>query len=162
VERQQRYFSALKTLPKVRVILGLFQPRTVTCRASCGLKYDVQEEKKTDVNLAVELISDAVAGACEQMFIVTGDSDVQPAVEWIARNRPQIKLTVYIPALPSEQSTRRIDYYTTQKLMVDCNFLPLGRLKDHQLKDVIRLPGVEAKLAVRPYVWKGSEGRGNY
>ena len=154
VERQQRYFSALKTLPKVRLIYGLFQPRTVTCRADCKLKYDVQEEKKTDVNMAVEMIGDAIAGVCEHMIIVTGDSDLQPAVEWIARNRPAIKLSVYIPALPAEQSMRRIDYYTTQKLPVDCNFLPLDQIKDHQLKDSIRLPGAEVKLAIRPHVWK--------
>ena len=30
--RQERYFKALRTLPKVSVILGKFQERNVTCR----------------------------------------------------------------------------------------------------------------------------------
>jgi len=42
--------------------------------------------------------------------IVSGDSNVQPAVEWIALNRPGIRITVYLPALPSEQNQRRTDY----------------------------------------------------
>jgi hypothetical protein len=154
VERQIRYFDALRTLTKVRLILGVFQPRTVTCKAECKLKYDVPEEKKTDVNLAVEMINDAIVGACEQMIVVTGDSDVQPAVEWVARNKPEITITVYVPLLPAEQKTRRIDYYTTQKLKVECKFLPLGGIKDHQFKDHIRLPGAEVKFAIRTHVWK--------
>jgi uncharacterized LabA/DUF88 family protein len=74
-ERQQRYFNALETLPKVKLILGIFQDRQVTCRGTCKEKYSVPEEKKTDVNLAVEMISDAVSGMCDSMFIVSGDSE---------------------------------------------------------------------------------------
>ena len=59
-ERHSRYLKALSTLPKVKVILGIFQDREVTCRASCGGKYSVPEEKKTDVNIAVEIMSDAL------------------------------------------------------------------------------------------------------
>ncbi|MEI6074439.1 MAG: NYN domain-containing protein [Verrucomicrobiota bacterium] len=156
-DRQEKYFAALRTLPKVQLIMGDFQPRTVTCRANCQKPYVIQDEKKTDVNLAVEMIGDAVNGACEHMIIVTGDSDVQPAVEWIARNRPAIKLSVYVPALPAEQPTRRTDYYTTKNLPVDCSFLPLDRIKDHQFNNMVRLPGADVKYSIRPYVWKKPE-----
>src|SRR5262245_2458710 len=43
---------ALKTLSKVKVILGKFQDPEVTCRSDCGKRYLVPEEKKTDVNMA--------------------------------------------------------------------------------------------------------------
>jgi hypothetical protein len=43
--RQQTYFDTLRTLPKVEVILGMFQPREVTCRAN-GCKYSYHEEKR--------------------------------------------------------------------------------------------------------------------
>jgi hypothetical protein len=46
-------------LPGVEIILGAFQPREVQCRATCLQRYTFQEEKKTDVNIAVELLSDA-------------------------------------------------------------------------------------------------------
>ncbi len=153
-ERQERYFNALGTLPKVRLIMGVFQPREVTCRADCRRKYVVQEEKKTDVNLAVEIIDDAVKGNCEKMFIISGDADIQPAVEWVAQNRPDTKIQIYIPALPNEQQNRRTDYYATQGLKVDCKFLPLGNIKDHQFKDNVRLPGAEIKFTIRPHIWK--------
>src|SRR5437016_5887858 len=49
-ERQLLFLKALGTLPKVEIITGVFQPRTVKCDAKCCEKYVVLEEKKTDVN----------------------------------------------------------------------------------------------------------------
>jgi uncharacterized LabA/DUF88 family protein len=73
--RHLTYISALKTLPKVKVILGKFQDREVTCRAQCKLKYIVPEEKKTDVNIAVEILSDAFKNRSDSTVVVSGDSD---------------------------------------------------------------------------------------
>jgi uncharacterized LabA/DUF88 family protein len=153
-DRQEKYFSALKTLPKIKIILGAFQPREVTCKATCGAKYQIQDEKKTDVNIALEMISDSLAGVCEKMCVVTGDSDIQPVVEWVCRNNPKIKIYVYIPALPNLQRDRRIDYYLTQKLPVECKFLPLETIKDHQFKDLVKVTEPEVKLFCRPHLWK--------
>ena len=149
--RQERYFATLKTLPKVRVILGAFQPREVQCRAQCGQRYVVQDEKKTDVNMAVENLSDAVGGACEAMCIVTADSDVQPAVEWVAKNRRSIELTVLVPSLPAEQRDRRTDDYKTRGLPMMCDFLPLSAIKDLQLPNLVKL--ADGTFAVRPATW---------
>ena len=152
--RQEIYFNALRTLPKVKIILGVFQNRTVSCRASCRKTYSVPEEKKTDVNLAVEMIADAVSERYEKMYVVSGDSDMQPPVEWIARNRPHIKLTVYVPAVSCEQGNRRTDYFKTKRLNVHCSFLPLDTLANHQLPNSINLGG--GKFACRPPSWKDS------
>jgi len=153
-ERQERYFNALKTLPKVRLIFGVFQSRQVTCRGTCQEKYFVPEEKKTDVNLAVEMIDDALNNRCERMFVVSGDSDIQPAVEWVAKHRSDIKVTVFVPAIPAEQPYRRTDYYRTTGLKVECRFLPLGNLADHQFPNYVKL--ADGKLAIRPHLWKKS------
>lgn len=149
--RQKRYFEALSTLAKVQIILGIFQPREVTCRAN-GCKYSYLEEKKTDTNIAVNMMADAFAGRCDNMYLVSGDSDLQPPVEWIAKNCPGIKITVYIPALPQDQTRRRLDYYPTAKLPVECKFLPLASLSHHQLKNLIKLPN--GNFAIRPDSWK--------
>ena len=151
-ERQERYFNALRALPLVKIIFGLFQNREVTCRADCGRKYKVPEEKKTDVNLAVEIMDDAIKNACEKMFVISGDADVQPAVEWVAKNHGHIKITVLIPALPDEQKFRRTDYYRTRGLDVDCKFLPLGNIKDHQFPNLVKI--AEGKFAARPHIWR--------
>lgn len=153
-ERQKRYFDALSTLPKVRLILGVFQPRTVRCRGECKQQYDIPEEKKTDVNLAVEIINDALTGVCEHIIVVSGDSDIQPAVEWVAKNKPEMKITVFVPLLPNEQSQRRVDYYITQRLNVDCRFLPLGGIKENQLPNFVKMGGVQK--AIRPHTWQES------
>jgi uncharacterized LabA/DUF88 family protein len=153
-ERQERYFKALKTLPKVKVILGIFQQREVQCRATCRLRYTVPEEKKTDVNIAVEMLSDATAARCDAMVLVSGDSDAQPVVEWIAKNKPDIDLTVYVPALLPDQSSRRTDYYRTKGLNVTCKFLPLEDIKNHQLPNTVKLP--DGNFAVRPHIWQVS------
>jgi hypothetical protein len=150
-ERQERYFSALRTIPRMKIILGAFQPRQVHCRGTCKEQYTIADEKKTDVNLAVEIISDAVSGACSRMYIVSGDCDIQPAVEWVCANKSDLKITVYIPALPDEQAKRRLDYYRTKGLKVECKFLPLDGIKNHQLPNCVKLP--DGKLAIRPHLW---------
>jgi len=150
--RQERYFQALKTLPKVSIILGKFQPREVTCRAECKRKYFVDEEKKTDVNMAVEIISDTIGSNCESMCVVSGDSDIQPALEWVVTRYKSIKVAVYVPALAAEQSSRRLDYYRVQGLPVDCRFLPLSDLKNHQFPHNVKLP--DNNFVCRPHVWQ--------
>ena len=70
-DRHKRYLKALSSLPKVKeVILGKFQERTVTCQArECQrrLEYVVPEEKKTDVNIAVNLMEDAFRGLTDSL-----------------------------------------------------------------------------------------------
>ena len=151
-ERHVRYVSALKTLPKVRVILGKFQDREVTCRSDCRKKYVVPEEKKTDVNIAVEILSDAVKNECDSMVVVSGDSDAQPPIHWVRKNYPEIKITVYIPALPQEQASRRLDFY--KSIGVQCKFLPLADLGSHQLPNAVKL--ADGRFAIRPHVWKSA------
>ena len=153
--RQKRYFDALRTVPKTEIILGVFQERTVTCRGDCRLQYMVTEEKKTDVNLAIEIINDAINQKCDRMCIASGDSDIQPAVEWVVKNHPKIKITVYIPALPSEQNERGTLYFKNKRLNVECMFMPLQGIAENQLPDKIKLGG--GSLSLRPYSWNASE-----
>lgn len=148
-ERHERYIRALKTLGKVKIICGKFQDHEVKCRADCRKPYFVPEEKKTDVNIAVEIMSDTFADGFDQLILVSGDSDAQPPIEWVRRNRPEKRLAVYIPALPREQASRRLDFYG--QIGVDCRFLPLDRMAKHQLPAVVRLPG--DKVVCRPHAW---------
>lgn len=136
-DRQARYIKALESLPKVKIIFGKYQEREVTCRASCREKYRVPEEKKTDVNIAVNLMDDAIRQRAEALIIVSGDSDLEPAVEWVRKNHHEIKITVYIPSLPEEEKQRRNDFYGT--IGVPCRFLPLSEIVRHQMPNRIVL-----------------------
>ncbi len=151
-DRHKRYLKALGTLPKVRIILGKYQERTVTCRArECPrrLEYSVPEEKKTDVNIAVNLLEDALQGLTDSMVIVSGDSDLEPAVEWVRRNYAHIKITVYIPVLEDERHRRRNDNY--QRMGVTCKPLPVGDLSRHLFANIV-VVNAEETIA-RPPEW---------
>jgi 6-hydroxy-3-succinoylpyridine 3-monooxygenase len=148
-ERQLRYLEALATLPKVKIVLGKYQDRTVTCRALCRQKYLVPEEKKTDVNIAVSLIDDTLNNLADTMLLVSGDSDLEPAVEWVRRTHPHIKFKVYIPTLENQSKWRQNHFY--QKIGVHCRNLPLFEIGEHQLPPKIKLN--DGRLVERPSEW---------
>ena len=151
-DRQNRYLKALSSLAKVRIIRGTYQNRTVTCGAQeCPrrLKYEVPEEKKTDVNIAVNLIDDALNGAADSMVIVSGDSDMEPAVQWVRTKFPKIKITVYVPVLEDEAQKRRNDHYI--QMGVTCKPLPLTDLPRHQFPRDVQLNNQET--VTRPDEW---------
>jgi uncharacterized LabA/DUF88 family protein len=148
-DRQTRYINALKSLPKVQTIFGKYQERRVTCRATCREEYQVPEEKKTDVNIAVNVIDDVLKGRAETVIVVSGDSDLEPAVAWVRTNHPKVKVTVYIPTLPEEEAMRRNDYYPT--IGVNCKPLPLADIAKHLLPNSVVFP--DGKIVEKPKEW---------
>jgi uncharacterized LabA/DUF88 family protein len=152
--RQKTYFDALGTLPKVKIICGLFQPREVHCKGECKQPYIVQDEKKTDVNIALEMVSDVIDRNVDRLCVVSGDSDIQPTVEWIVRRFPGVRILVYVPCLPNNKRDRRIDYFANKGLRgVACGFLPLENLAEHQLKHNVKIREAPPLFAVRPSSW---------
>jgi len=152
-DRQRAYFKALATLPKLQRIEGKYQLRQVTCRAAAcprQLQYLSPEEKKTDVNMAVNLIDDALHDRGDSFVIVSGDSDLEPAVDWVRKNHPAIKVTVYIPTLPAQATQRRNDFYL--RIGVTCRPLPLADIPRHQFPAAIAHPN--GTNILRPADWK--------
>ena len=101
--RQAVYLQALATRPRVEVILGKYKSTRRRCEVrSCThagtRKFNVWEEKRTDVNIAVQMLDDAIHGRCERMIVVSGDSDLVPALERVKSLRPAVQLVVYVPA----------------------------------------------------------------
>ena len=56
------------------------------------------EEKRTDVNIAVTMVDDAYQDLCERFVIVSGDSDLVPAVDQVKARFPDKEVIVYVPA----------------------------------------------------------------
>lgn len=100
--RQDIYFQALQTLNLVQIIYGLYKSRQRKCRVSnCTnpqKSYSDYEEKRTDVNIALQMLDDAYQNNCDRMIVVSGDSDLVPAVELVKQRFPRIQITVYIPS----------------------------------------------------------------
>jgi hypothetical protein len=100
---QEAYLRALSTTPLVQVILGKFKFKNVKCSvATCtftgGKWYQVPEEKRTDVNIAVFMLDDAYQNMCDQMIIFSGDSDLVPAINMVRNRFPAKKIVVYVPS----------------------------------------------------------------
>lgn len=101
--RQQPYLRALATRPLVQVILGKFKLKQVKCVVQgCSYSgsriFDVPEEKRTDVNIALQLLDDANHDRADQFVVVSGDSDLVPALEMIKAQWPKERLVVYVPS----------------------------------------------------------------
>lgn len=98
---QQTYLRALETLPLVNIILGNYKAKRVACTlAACTYTgsrwFSTVEEKRTYVNIAVQMMEDAYEDRCDQLILVSGDSDLVPPVIRV-RNLGK-KVLVCIPA----------------------------------------------------------------
>lgn len=88
-QRQQTYLAAIKTLSDTKIIKGsyILEPKLCpVCQTQlyclkCKIPIEEHTEKKTDVNIAVELLTDSYANAFDTALLITGDSDLSPAVE---------------------------------------------------------------------------------
>jgi hypothetical protein len=101
--RQEVYLRALATRPQIQVLLGKFKDKRVACSVTACLhggsrRFIVPEEKRTDVNIALSMLDDAYRGACDRMVLISGDSDLVPALDLIKTRFPQIELVVYVPS----------------------------------------------------------------
>jgi 6-hydroxy-3-succinoylpyridine 3-monooxygenase len=101
--RQLTYLKALATLPLVTVILGRYKNKTVKCKVpSCAhagnRAFKVPEEKRTDVNIAIQMLDDAYQDTCDRFVLVSGDSDLVPGVNRLKSRFPAKEVTVYVPS----------------------------------------------------------------
>ena len=99
---QDVYLRALATLSLVDIVLGKFKNKTVTRRsAACTFAgsrlFQMPEEKRTDVNIAVFMLDDAYQDRCDHLIVVSGDSDLVPAVRMVKARFPNKMVTVYVP-----------------------------------------------------------------
>lgn len=95
VSRHQLYINALEN-EGVRVVLGEFKAKNKRCN-SCGQNFLTHEEKQTDVNIAVTLFQLAVEDHYDKVVIISGDTDILPAVRLVQTKFPQKQVGVIIP-----------------------------------------------------------------
>ncbi len=100
--RQRAYLLALATTPLVEITLGRFKTTNSTCKVSgCTFpgprRFTKPEEKRTDVNIAVEMMDDAFSDRCDSFVLVSGDSDLVPPINRIKNLFPAKQVFVYVP-----------------------------------------------------------------
>ena len=89
------YIYALRSVG-VKDVLGQFSLRERKCRL-CGGSYKSHEEKKTDINIAVTLLGDAVADKFDTALILSGDSDLAPVATKLKQICPDKKTGIIVP-----------------------------------------------------------------
>jgi uncharacterized LabA/DUF88 family protein len=92
---QKTYVDALK-LRKVIPIFGHFKQKERIC-PSCKYKWNSNEEKETDVNIASSLIDLAYQNVFDRAMIISNDSDLVPAIRLIRKRFPQKRITTIAP-----------------------------------------------------------------
>ena len=109
--RQAVFIDALRTLSGIQFDFGHFLSRSVKCR-SCGGQWEKPEEKKTDVNIAVRLLEDAIDDKFDKALIISGDSDLVPAIEAIHKRYPDKRVVLAFPRSESPRNCARLQMST--------------------------------------------------
>ena len=115
-QRQRTYLQALRKMPpnKVTIIEGKIMAETPVlrlvhplpeCPSLTHVKVHDFTEKKTDVNLAADLITGAWTGAYEQAVVCSNDTDLEGALRAVRENHPAVRLGLVAP-IPSNDSRK--------------------------------------------------------
>ncbi|HSU17306.1 NYN domain-containing protein [Longimicrobium sp.] len=95
VNRHATYISALESTG-VSVVLSKFKVKDFVCPA-CKHRYKRHEEKETDVAIGLKLVEAFVRDEADAVVIVSGDSDLMPAVRTARGLFPHGKIGVAFP-----------------------------------------------------------------
>ena len=94
-KRHEVYISALKKMG-IKVVRGRFKNKDVKCR-SCNRWFGVPVEKQTDINIATKLFELAHKNVCEKIVLISGDTDLVPAIEMVNKNFPSLSIHCVFP-----------------------------------------------------------------
>lgn len=114
----------------VKVTYGEFKRKQRKC-SECGKLVRSFEEKQTDVNIAIRLFELAVQDKYDKAIIISGDTDLIPAVKAVQKTFPAKKIGVVIPiGRASEDLKLQTDFHHKMKL---------HHMRSSRFEDVITL-----------------------
>lgn len=105
--RQAVFLEALETLTNLQIYYGHYLSEIVTCRR-CGYSYQTHHEKMTDVNIAVELMTDAFQDRMDAAMLISADSDLVGPIQAVQRLFGQKRLVVAFPPGRSSKALRQM------------------------------------------------------
>jgi len=127
--RQASYIDALSTLANLKIYYGSYQDNHIECRR-CGNIFPKPSEKMTDVNIAVEMLTDAFLDRYDKAILVSADSDLSAPIRKIKELFPKKLIVVAFPPA-------RFSYHLSK--LADATFT-IGRKKlvDSLFPDVVK------------------------
>lgn len=142
--RQNTYLEALATLGKYQLFEGEYYYNTQKCW-HCHREFPNPKEKKSDVNLATEILMDAIDDHFDTAILVAADSDYETPLTVIKNRYPDKRIIVEF--VQETFSYRLAELAKPYVFKIDRN-----RLLQCQLPDEIISPsGVTLK---RPASWQ--------
>lgn len=110
VERH-KLFIKVNEAEGVRVVYGEFKRKDRRC-PECGEHIRTFEEKQTDVNIAIRLFELAVQDKYDKAILISGDTDLIPAVKAVQKTFPAKKVGVILPiSRASEDLKKQVDFH---------------------------------------------------
>lgn len=115
--RQSAYLDALHARREIDIQYGTYSPHEVQCdRCPDQHRWLVYGEKKTDVNIATALLTDAMDDAFDVAMLVSGDGDLLAPVN-VIRNRFGPTKQVW-NAFPPNRPNRDLEAAATGKVRI--------------------------------------------
>ena len=107
-ERAKKHLSYIHALRTVGVkdILGKFTIRERRCPL-CTKCFQSHEEKKTDINIAITLLTDGIANKFDTALILSGDSDLTPVITKVKNLCPGKKVGIIVPQNQSAMNLKQ-------------------------------------------------------
>lgn len=142
-KRQDLLFSANKVNPKFHLHLGKYLEKKINFKGQSIVTY---EEKETDVRIAVKMIRDIVLDKCDVSILVSADSDLIPAIEFIREFKPNHKIFVYFPP---KRFSYDLNKRTDAQILLEHHVV---KFNNSVLPEDVQLPS--GYIAKKPGRWK--------
>jgi uncharacterized LabA/DUF88 family protein len=150
--RQDSFINAVKSLNLVEIIFGKYKTSNNLCpnydrdhpeKFMCSGVLHEAKEKQTDVNIAIGIVSDALHNEYDTALLISGDTDLIPAMDYVRQNCAGKIVSVLFP--PARKNDEMSGAATGSSI--------IGRkkLKDHQLPDVVI--GKYGSKVYKPIEW---------
>lgn len=124
-KRQATFIEALETLPGITIFFGKYQLNPRQCH-HCGHQDTVPNEKMTDVNIAVEMLSDAFLDRFDTALLISADSDLVAPLKRIRELFPSKRIVIAFPPKRSSKELKNVAhaYFTIGREVIAKSVLP--------------------------------------
>jgi uncharacterized LabA/DUF88 family protein len=123
VRRHEEYIKILRWAG-VETIQGRFMAKDIKCHR-CQRYFTTHEEKRTDVNIACKILTDAVDNVFDKAVIISADSDLLPVIKAVERIAPEKEIGVMFPIGRTNYELRQNASFRikmSQKLLQESQF----------------------------------------
>lgn len=132
--KHKNYIKALEHAG-IKTIYGSFRHVDKFC-TKCNRYYNTYEEKRTDVNIAINLFKEALHDNYDIAIIISGDSDLIPAIESAKSAFPEKQFGIVTPINRSAEELKHAAHFhmkMKEKHLMSCRFDDDVTLTDGQV-----------------------------